>query len=102
MLKKDRLKRKIRIRSKIFGTKLRPRISVFRSNKFIYAQAINDEKGLTLAASSGKEAKLVGATLGEKLTKAKIKTVVFDRSGYQYHGRVQALADGLREKGVQF
>ena len=116
MLKKDRLKRKIRIRSKISGSESRPRISVFRSNRYIVAQAINDVKMITIAFSTEVElkpelkkdkqtkierAKLVGKNLAEKLTKLGIKTAVFDRSGYRYQGRVEALAQGIRVGGIQ-
>ncbi len=107
---------KKRIRKKISGTAERPRISVFRSNKHIYAQIINDEVGHTLVAAStleipqdelkGKtkteQAELVGKLLAEKALKKSIRTVVFDRSGYRYHGRVKALADGARKGGLIF
>lgn len=109
MLKKDRKLRKNRIRSRLSGTADRPRINVFRSNKAIYAQAIDDDKAVTLAiAVSGDEkgtkteaSKKVGESLAEKLAKLKIKQVVFDRSGYKFHGRVKAVAEGMREKGIQ-
>lgn len=116
MLKKDRLKRKIRIRSKISGSEGRPRVSVFRSNRYIAAQAINDTKMITIAFSTEVElkpelkkdkqtkterAKLVGENLAEKLTKLGIKTAVFDRSGYRYQGRVEALVQGIRGGGIQ-
>lgn len=117
----DRLKgrkaRHRRIRKKISGTSLRPRIAVFRSARHIYAQAIDDSAGSTLAASStltiqkslkktytgNKEAaKAVGADVAKKLIEKSISTVVFDRGGFVYHGRVQALADGAREAGLNF
>ena len=117
----DRLKgrktRHRRIRKKISGTSLRPRLAVFRSARHIYAQAIDDGAGSTLAASStltiqkslkktytgNKEAaKAVGADVAQKLIKKSISTVVFDRGGFIYHGRVQALADGAREAGLNF
>ena len=117
----DRLKgrktRLRRIRKKISGTSLRPRLAVFRSARHIYAQAIDDSAGSTLAASStltiqkslkktytgNKEAaKAVGADVAKKLIEKSISTVVFDRGGFVYHGRVQALADGAREAGLNF
>ncbi len=112
-----RIKVKYRIRKKINGTASRPRLSVFRSNKHIYAQLIDDEAGRTLVAASThskelagqleglnktEQAKLVGKLLAEKAVKADIKSVVFDRNGYKYHGRVKALADGAREGGLNF
>ncbi len=101
MITKDRYVRKRRIRSKMEGTATRPRISVFRSNYFMYAQAIDDQKGVTLASAKSDSASEVGKSLGEKLLKIKIKSAVFDRSGYRYHGRVKAVAESLREIGVQ-
>ncbi|HEX6977003.1 MAG TPA: 50S ribosomal protein L18 [Patescibacteria group bacterium] len=97
---KKHIARKRRIRSRVSGTVERPRVSVFRSNKFIYAQIINDEKGVTLAHAKGKDAAKVGQELGEKALKAKVKKLVFDRGGYKYHGNVKKVADGLREKGL--
>ncbi len=94
--------RKKRVRAKVSGTSKRPRISVFRSNKYIYAQIINDEKGVTLAEAHGKDAAKVGEELGEKAKKVKIGMLVFDRSGYKYHGNVKKLADAIRSKGVEF
>jgi large subunit ribosomal protein L18 len=100
-----------RIRKVIKGTAVRPRLSVFRSNKQIYAQIIDDLNGVTIAAvSSGtvnKENKVaqassVGKQIGEKAMTAGITEVVFDRGGYLYHGRVKALADGAREAGLKF
>ena len=100
------------IRRKIQGDAQKPRISVFRSNNNIYAQAIDDINGVTLAAVSSKSvdtkgnkssiAKEVGKALGEKLNNINVVTAVFDRSGYLYHGRVKALADGIREAGLKF
>lgn len=112
--KKTTRRRRIRykIRKKISGTAQRPRLSVFRSNKDIYAQLIDDIAGHTLAASSSRQlegsgnnaeaAKQVGKALAEKASAAGISQVVFDRSGYLYHGRVAALAEGAREGGLQF
>lgn len=110
--KRARLHRKIR--SKISGTAEIPRLAIFRSNKFIYAQLIDDNAQKTLASSSdiksymnGKEnkvesAKLVGKSLAENAIKAKIKKVVFDRGGFAYKGRVASLAEGAREGGLEF
>ncbi len=108
-----RLKRRRRVRAKIHGTAQRPRISVFRSNRGIFAQLIDDDAGRTLAAVNWTEpelrslkpmdqAKRAGALLAERAKAAGIETAVFDRGGYQYHGRVEALADGAREGGLAF
>ena len=106
-----RIKIKFRIRKKVVGTAERPRLSVFRSNKQIYAQVINDKVGTTLAAASSlgfekmnktEQAKKVGLLLAEKAKAAGVESVVFDRNGYLYHGRVQSLADGAREGGLNF
>jgi large subunit ribosomal protein L18 len=109
-----RERRKKRIRKKIFGGTERPRLTVFRSLKHIYAQIIDDTKGQTLVSASTKEKGLaavganktnaaeVGKRLAERATAAKIATVVFDRNGYLFHGCVKALADGAREKGLRF
>jgi large subunit ribosomal protein L18 len=101
-----------RIRKAIIGTEERPRISVFRSNKYIYGQLIDDRTGRTLVAASSRntggegnkteQARLVGKALAEKALAANINTVVFDRGGYLYHGRVKALAEGAREGGLKF
>lgn len=113
---KGRIKRSIRIRAKITGSKEKPRLCVFRSSRYIYAQIIDDTDGKTLIAAKEKElktaedskstkssnAKLVGLLLAQKATRAKISTVVFDRNGYKYHGRVKSLADGAREGGLNF
>ncbi len=100
------------IRRKISGTAEMPRISVFKSNKAIYAQLVDDLKGHTLAAASSKElgktavnvevSKEVGKKFGEKAKAAGIETVVFDRNGYPYHGNVKAFAEGAREAGLKF
>jgi large subunit ribosomal protein L18 len=108
-----RLKRRRRVRAKVRGTAERPRISVFRSNRGIFAQLIDDEAGRTLAAVNWTEgdlrslkpleqAKKAGELLGQRATAAGITTAVFDRGGYQYHGRVKALAEGAREGGLNF
>ncbi|MCF0211309.1 MAG: 50S ribosomal protein L18 [Bacteroidales bacterium] len=105
---------KFRIRHKISGTAVMPRLSVFRSNKEIYAQVIDDVKGVTLTAASSKEkgfeksgtksdvAANVGKLIAERALAAGINTVVFDRNGYLYHGRVKSLADAAREAGLKF
>ena len=107
-----RIKRHCKIRRTLSGTDVTPRLCVFRSNQAIYAQLIDDVKGVTIASSSSLELKLknnnleaaatVGKDIAEKAKKAKIKTVVFDRGGYLYHGRVKALADAARENGLEF
>ena len=108
-----RKRRHDRIRSKINGTAECPRLSVFRSNTQIFAQIIDDVKGVTLASSSSVELKIknggnvegakeVGKDIAAKAKKLKIKNVVFDRGGYLYHGRVQALAEAARENGLEF
>lgn len=112
-----RLRRKKRIRKKIFGTAERPRLSVFRSAKHIYAQIIDDQRGQTLAAAStlSKEfraaganlkkleaARLVGKLLAEKAKAAGVTKVAFDRNGFLYHGRIKELADSCREHGLEF
>ena len=110
----QRMKRHTRVRGKISGTPERPRLSVFRSNANIYAQIIDDVNGVTLASAStlDKEfdgaagnveaAKKVGKAVAERAKEKGIDTVVFDRSGYIYHGRVAALAEGAREGGLEF
>ena len=106
-----RIKIKYRVRKNVNGTAERPRLSVFRSNKQIYAQVINDVNGTTLAAASSigleampkiEQAQKVGALLAEKAKVAGVESVVFDRNGYLYHGRVKALADAAREGGLNF
>ncbi|MDW8135136.1 MAG: 50S ribosomal protein L18 [Bacteroidia bacterium] len=117
-VKKKRLHRariKRRIRKKVRGTPDRPRLSVFRSNRYIYAQLIEDEKGITLLSASSREAdirsqgsrpldrsRLVGIKLAERAKAMGIQRVVFDRNGYKYHGNVRALAEGAREGGLIF
>ncbi len=130
MLKKQekRVRRHKRVRAKIFGTGSIPRLCVFRSNKHIYVQVIDDDKGKTLVTASDQEIKKlkikssklkekeeekirtgkievayeIGKLIAEKALKNKIKKVVFDRGGYRYHGRVKALAEGAREAGLVF
>ena len=110
---KLRLKRHRRIRGKISGTAERPRLSIFRSNKNIYAQLIDDVAGVTLASASTldenvsdatkvEQAAAVGKAIAEAAKAKNVSTVVFDRSGYLYHGRVQALAEAARENGLDF
>lgn len=101
-----------RIRAKITGTAQRPRLSVFRSNKHVYVQLIDDAAGHTLASASTRDSgaegagiaasKAVGTRLAERATAAGISNVVFDRGGYRYHGNVKAIAEGAREGGLQF
>jgi large subunit ribosomal protein L18 len=117
MVKKEsrnvaRVARHKRIRKNLHGTSSTPRLCVFKSNKDLYVQIIDDEEGKTLVSVSGKELKLngvnienakkVGEEIAARAKKAKIKTVVFDRGGYLYHGVVKALAESAREKGLEF
>ena len=108
-----RLKRRRRVRAKIHGSAERPRISVFRSNRGIAAQLIDDDSGRTLASvnwiesdlrklTGAEQAGKAGALLAQRAKAAGVETAVFDRGGYQYHGRVQAFADGAREAGLKF
>ena len=110
-----RQKIKFRIRKKINGVAVKPRLSVFRSNAEIYAQLINDDNGVTITSVSSRDkdilaqkvnktekSKLVGSAIARKAADLGITTVVFDRGGYIYHGRVKAVAEGAREGGLQF
>ena len=108
-----RLRRRRRVRAKVRGTAERPRLAVFRSNKGVQAQLIDDDAGRTLASVQWTEAELrslkpmeqakkAGSLLAERAKAAGVDRAVFDRGGYQYHGRVQALADGAREGGLKF
>jgi large subunit ribosomal protein L18 len=110
-----RQKLRYNIRKKVAGTAQKPRLSVFRSNTDIYVQLIDDNTGTTLASSSSREkdiaaqkvnkvekSKLVGSAIARKATELGLSTVVFDRGGYLYHGRVKAIADGAREGGLNF
>ena len=111
---KARQKRHLRVRNKIAGTADCPRLSVFRSSKHIYAQIIDDNAGVTLVSASSMEkgfegsgsnkeaARKVGEMVGKRAVEKGIETVVFDRGGYLYHGRVQELAEGARESGLKF
>lgn len=106
--------RHFRVRKKVHGTATRPRLAVFRSNRYIYAQVIDDDQGITVASASSREGKLakktlnvetateVGKLVGVRAKDAGIEEVVFDRGGFAYHGRVKALADGAREAGLEF
>jgi large subunit ribosomal protein L18 len=128
--KSSRLKRKVRIRKTIVGSTERPRLSIFRSSKYTYAQIIDDSKGVTLCCASSRDkevlelvakvevskdefplskstssrvaASVVGKVIGVKAKKLGIEKIVFDRNGFSYTGRVQALADGVREEGISF
>ena len=112
--KKQRLKRHLRVRGKVSGSAERPRLNVFRSEKHIYAQIIDDVAGKTLVSASSVEknfegsgsnkdgARKVGKLVAERALKAGIEEVVFDRGGYIYHGRVKELAEGAREGGLKF
>ena len=115
-----RLKRKIRIRKHVLGTAERPRLSVFRSAKHIYAQVIDDTKGITLAAASSVEAAVkenaelagakgkketagaVGKLVAERVIEKGVKKIVFDRNGFLYHGRIKAVSEGARKAGLDF
>jgi len=115
-IKNKKVERRLRIRQKIRktirGTAKVPRLSVYKSNKCIYVQLVNDEQGHTLLTISSRalgdqgidvdKARRVGEAIAEKALGQGIKTVVFDRSGYHYHGRIKALAEGAREKGLKF
>ena len=112
--KASRKRRHLRVRKKVFGTPERPRLSVYRSEKNIYAQIIDDINAITLVSASSLEkdfsakggnkegAKLVGELVAKKAIEKGLTEVVFDRGGYVYHGRVQALAEGAREAGLKF
>tara|TARA_R110002012_G_scaffold292129_1_gene487075 strand:+ start:4155 stop:4511 length:357 start_codon:yes stop_codon:yes gene_type:complete len=110
-----RLRIKSRVRKVVSGTEARPRLSVFRSNKEIYAQVVDDVTGKTISAASSRDkdissakgtksevATLVGKAVAEKALKAGVDTISFDRGGYLYHGRVKSLAEGAREAGLKF
>ncbi|WP_041669080.1 50S ribosomal protein L18 [Acetobacterium woodii] len=114
---KLRIARHFRVRNKVSGSEMRPRLNVFRSNKNIYAQIIDDTKGITLVSASSNDAdlkgqlsnggniaaaKAVGQAIAKRALEKGIEAVVFDRGGYVYHGRVKELADGAREAGLKF
>jgi len=106
--------RHFRVRKKVHGTATRPRLAVFRSNRYIYAQIIDDDQGVTVASASSREGSLakktltvetateVGKLVGSRAKDAGIEEIVFDRGGFAYHGRVKALADGARTAGLEF
>ena len=106
--------RHFRVRKRVHGTATRPRLAVFRSNRHIYAQVIDDDAGVTIAAASSREGTLaqssltvdlateIGKLVGARAKEAGIDAIVFDRGGFTYHGRVKALADGAREAGLEF
>lgn len=110
----NRLRRKRSIRLKMQGTTVRPRLSVYRSSKHIYAQLVNDESGATLVYASSLDkdipetlkgvarAKKIGELIAERAIAKKVDAVVFDRNGFLYHGQIKAVADGAREKGLKF
>ena len=111
----SRKKRHARVRSKITGTAERPRLNVFRSNKYIYAQLIDDTNGVTLVSASSMEkdftgestgnleaAAKIGETIAKRATEQGLNSIIFDRGGYLYHGRIKALAEAARENGLQF
>ena len=112
----SRLRRRVRVRKKVSGTTERPRLSVFRSNRYIYVQLIDDVSGTTIAAASSREsgakveggtgnvaaAERVGELIAERAKSKSVETVVFDRGGYRYHGRIAALADAARRGGLTF
>ena len=111
---KRRLKRRMRIRKDLAGTGERPRMTVYRSNRYLYVQVVDDSTGSTLVSASTIEkdlrnlkkttsgAQTLGEAVGKRLKEKKIDTVVFDRNGYLYHGVVKALADGARKSGIRF
>lgn len=98
----NRFVRKKRIRAKVFGTAARPRVTIFRSNKNLYLQAIDDVKGITLASASTLKSKDIVKDFILNLQTKKIKKIVFDRGGYKYHGNVKKIADNLRKSGLEF
>jgi large subunit ribosomal protein L18 len=111
--RQQRLRRRRRVRARVVGRAERPRLSVYRSNRGVFAQLIDDSAGRTLAAvnwtepelrklSASEQAKRAGELLAERAKAAGVESCVFDRGGYKFHGRVKALAEGAREKGLQF
>ena len=112
--KNNKIRRKLRVRKKIFGTSKKPRLSVYRTNKYCYGQIIDDSKGVTLVSLSLNDIKKfhkdknkmeasfeIGKILAEKALEKKIKTAIFDRSSYHYHGRIKQIAEGAREGGLK-
>ncbi|MBM3281359.1 MAG: 50S ribosomal protein L18 [Candidatus Harrisonbacteria bacterium] len=110
LINKRKQARAKRIRAKIFGVAAKPRLSVFRSNKYTYAQLIDDSKGITLISGNTKTEKgkkseralTLGKNLAEKAKKSGIEAVIFDKGSYKYHGRIKSIADGAREGGLKF
>ena len=111
--RQSRLRRRRRVRARVVGSAERPRLSVYRSNRGVFAQLVDDSKGHTVAAvnwiepelrklSASEQAKRAGELLAERAKAAGVETCVFDRGGYQFHGRVKALAEGAREGGLKF
>lgn len=108
-VRKTRLKRKLRSRTHMFGTATKPRVAVFRSNKHLFVQVIDDVKRMTFLGMSDRmvtnsnkleQGKALGLQVAQKLKEKKIQQVIFDRSGYTYHGRIKAVAEGIREGGI--
>ena len=109
-----RRRRHVRVRKGLFGTTQRPRLAVYRSNRYLYAQVIDDQNGRTIAAASSQEAALrsknltvetaaeIGKLVAERAKQAGVEAVVFDRGGFTYHGRIKALADAARASGLEF
>jgi len=102
MIIKGKERRRARVGAKLFGMKERPRFSVFRSNRYIYAQLIDDDGGRTLAFSSGADAEVVGKEIANQAKKKKIERVIFDRGSYKFHGKVKAVAEAARRAGLKF
>jgi large subunit ribosomal protein L18 len=104
MLKKQvlRAKRKQSIRKKISGTSTTPRVSIFRSNKYLYVQVIDDTKSVTLASADSKGTESLSDVIYSQLSKLGVDSIVFDRSGYKYHGNIRKFAEELRGKGIKF
>lgn len=112
--REKRFRRHNRVRAKAYGTAIKPRLSIFRSGKYIYCQIVNDEKGVTLVAANSRELKKTkgvkktdsafetGKLIAKKSLEKKINIVFFDRGGYKYHGRIKSLAEGAREGGLSF
>jgi len=101
VLNKTRKRRAIRSRAKLRGTEVRPRLSVFRSNKYLYAQLIDDDKMATIVSARGVEPEAVGESIAKEAGKKGIKEAVFDRGAYKYHGRVKVLCEAIRSNGIK-
>jgi large subunit ribosomal protein L18 len=100
--KQKRNRRKARVRAKISGSEMHPRLSVFKSNTMLYVQIINDDKGLTLASAKGGDANLVGQSIAQSAKSKGVNKIVFDRAGYSYTGKIKALAESIRSAGLEF